>query len=162
MSAVKKVAVACCDANGSSTIVTVTLDVSAEQVANGEHIELAIESVEGQGYEAPFLVFEGNEIKNIAKVVQELDCPIPFTLKDADTLTGSPQQGNILFAEDNVCVQLLGFSDAVSEDDVGIVAHFDYNDGNLLLRAFADINEEDPTTTIDFSGARNEMRLERV
>lgn len=68
-----KVAVACTDSNGAPTIYIVTISVSQEQYALGEHCDLAEVAAAEDGYEGPFICFDDTEVHSIinaAKLLQ--------------------------------------------------------------------------------------------
>ena len=46
-----------------------------------------------------------------------------------------------------------------SENDRGIVALLEYWGGSVNLRAYSDINNEEPAAVISFDSAKNEERL---
>lgn len=150
----KKVMIACTNANGESDLFVCTVEVSEAEYDNGIHFDRAIEMAENEGYDAPYVCFDEQDQKNIARHVSKLDCPVPFELKDKE----STINGNLLFEADGIGVQLMGYSDCCSTDHNGIV-FLEYWDGSVNLRAYSDINSEEPTDNISLEGARNECRV---
>lgn len=53
-----KVIVLCTNSNGSPEFYTCTPEVTDEQLENGDHYDLAKESAENNGYEAPMIAFD--------------------------------------------------------------------------------------------------------
>lgn len=53
-----KVIVLCINANGVPEFHTCTPEVTPEQVANGEHYDLAKENAANNGYEEPMIAFD--------------------------------------------------------------------------------------------------------
>lgn len=153
-----KMMVACINANGESDLFVCTVHCTAAQRANGDHYEMAEEMALEAGYEGSFVGFDPDEQRNLARQVSELDCPVPFALNDNDSGDNDPISGSLLFGSEGVSVSLLGHSDCGSTDDAGIVAWLDCWNGTVVLRVYADINEESPTHNIDLDGARNERR----
>lgn len=58
----------------------------------------------------------------------------------------------------SICIQAKGYSDATSNDDDGVVIEIENNKGNLSVRLFGDINQQDPTDVISLDGAKNSRR----
>lgn len=83
---------------------------------------------------------------------------VPFTLKDK-SVTDSPElEGAIRVTDQGVSLAVKGHSDFYSNDTAGEVAMLELWEGKLLLRAWADINTDDCTHSIDLSGAKTELR----
>lgn len=58
----------------------------------------------------------------------------------------------------SICIKAKGYSDATSNDDEGVVIEVENNKGELAVRLFADINQQDPTDVIMLSDAKNSHR----
>ncbi|WP_194579574.1 hypothetical protein, partial [Vibrio anguillarum] len=63
------------------------------------------------------------------------------------------------FGWDGLSIQIDGYSDCSSEDNGGIVVYLESWGRSVNLRAYADINCEEPTDVINLDGARNECRV---
>lgn len=153
-----KMMVACTSANGEADLFICTVHCTAAEKANGDHYEMAEDMALAAGYEGSFVGFDPDEQRNLACKVSELDCPVPFALYDNEGGLNAPVSGSLLFGAEGVSISLQGHSDCGSNDDAGIVAWLDHWNGTVVLRAYADINEESPTHNIDFDGARHEHR----
>ena len=153
-----KIMVAGSNSNGEADFFVCTVEANEDQVDAGEHYDMAKELAESSGFESPFVYFDNRDQANIARNISELDCPIPFALEEkADGKEGTVS-GNLLFGYDGVSIQLDGYTDHSSIDDKGIVAFLEYWDGSINLRAYADINIDEPTHSISLEGAKNECR----
>ncbi|MBF4371135.1 hypothetical protein EAY04_24415, partial [Vibrio anguillarum] len=102
MSDLKKVLVACRNSSGEADIFSCTVEVTEGQYDLGEHYDLAEAMAIAEGYEAPFVCFDQSEQKNIAKHVQELNYPIPFSLEDKSTSDGDTIKANVIFGWDGL------------------------------------------------------------
>lgn len=151
------VVLACKDANGSPAMVSFEVVCTEEDYQLGNHYDTAEEKAVAAGYEGPFICFDNSEHKSIAKVVQELNVPIPFSLKDSayeNTIDGA-----LKFGSDGVGVSCKGYSDYISNDDEqSTIALLEYYSGNVRLIAWSDINQEDHTDVIDFENAKINYR----
>jgi hypothetical protein len=151
----KQVMVAGSNANGEADFFVCTVEVSDDQLNNGVHYDLAKALAEKDGFEAPFVYFDDQAAKNIARQVSKLDWPIPFVLEEQ----ADGKEGNVScslhIGLDGVTVQLDGYSD--HHDNV-LVAFLEYWDGSVNLRAYADINIDEPTHSISREVAKNEYR----
>lgn len=156
----KSVVVACRNANGEADMVPCDVQVTESEFELGVHYELAEAQVESDGYESPFLCFDSHEQRNIARQVSKLDCSVPFILEDKSTEGTDQTECYLLFGWDGLSVQMKGYSDSSSKDDTGIVAYLEHWDGSVNLRAYADINSEEPSHVISLDGAKNECRIE--
>jgi hypothetical protein len=154
----QKVMIACTNANGESDMFVCAVEVSDSEYQNGVHYDLAKVVAEENGYEAPYVCFDQHEQKNLARKLSMLECPIPFTLEDNGSEEDATVCGQPLFGWDGISVQLNGYSDFSSVKDKGIVAYLEYWGGSVNLRAYGDIDSEDPTDCISLEGARNECR----
>lgn len=151
----KQIMVAGSNANGEADFFVCVVEVSDDQLNNGVHYDLAKALAEKDGFEAPFVCFDDQAGKNIARQVSKLDWPIPFVLEEqADGKEGNVS-GNLHIGLDGVTVQLNGYSDYY---DDGLVAFLEYLDGSVNFRAYADINIDEPTHSISLEGAKNECR----
>lgn len=159
MSDLKKVLVACRNSSGEADMFSCTVEVTEGQYDLGEHYDLASAMAIAEGYEAPFVCFDQSEQKNIAKHVQELNFPIPFSLEDKSTNDGNVIKANVVFGWDGLSIQIDGYSDHSSEDNGGIVMYLENWERSVNLRAYAYINCEEPTDAINLDGARNECRV---
>ncbi|MFV8385058.1 hypothetical protein ACNO5E_13295 [Vibrio parahaemolyticus] len=155
-----KVMVACRNANGEADMYVCDVTVTDEAFQLGKHYDIAEAMAEAEGYEPPFLCFDKNEQRNIARQVSKLDCPIPFPLTDKSDDYGDSVNAAIIFGWDGLSVQLDGYSDCCSEDNKGIVAYLEYWGSSANLRAYADINSEEPSHVISLEGAKNTNRKE--
>lgn len=155
----KKVLVACRNSSGEADMFSCTVEVTEGQYDLGEHYVLAEAIAIAEGYEAPFVCYDQSEQKNIAKHVQELNCPIPCNLEDKSTSDSTAIKANVVFGWDGLSIQIDGYSDYSSEDNGGIVVYLESWGRSVNLRAYADINCEEPTDVINLDGARNECRV---
>ena len=158
----QKVMVAGRNSDGSADMFACSVEVSEEQFNLGVHYDAAESLALEAGFEPPFVCFDEHEQVNIANHVSKLDCPITFELEDKSENGGDSTQGAILFGWDGVSIQLDGYSDYSSTDNNGIVAFLDRWDGSVNLRAYADINIEEPTDLICLDGAQNTNRTQDV
>jgi hypothetical protein len=156
----KLVFVACRNANGEADLVPCEVQVTESQYQLGVHYVLAEAHAESEGYESPYLCFDSHEQRNIARQVSKLDCPVPFTLEDKAQEDGEQTECNLLFGWDGLSLQMKGYSDNATVDDKGIVAYLEHYEGSVILRAYADINREEPSDVIPLDGAKNECRIE--
>mgnify|MGYP000607372462 CR=1 FL=1 len=154
----KKIIVACTNTKNEADLFVCTVEVSEAGYIDGVHYELAEEAARKAGYAAPYICFDESDQKNIASKVSELDCPVPFTLFDKASDDEVSVPGKLLFGWDGISVNLDGYSDCSSADNHGVVAYLEYWDGSANLRAYSDINSEEPTNNISLEGARNECR----
>lgn len=60
----------------------------------------------------------------------------------------------------STAISLDGYGDHTSPDGHGYPLLLDYHEGKLQILVWADINQEDPTHTIDLSGALESNRKE--
>lgn len=56
----------------------------------------------------------------------------------------------------NISIQ--GYTDNTSQDDAGSIIQVENCEGEACVRLWSDIDSEDPTHSVEFSGARNESR----
>jgi hypothetical protein len=97
--------------------------------------------------------------ENKSHQVSSVSSPIPFVLKDNESEGESATvSGTLLFGGGGIGVQVDGYSDCVSGDDVGIIAQLECSNGSVNIRAFTDINYEGPTNINCFDRARNAAR----
>lgn len=69
----RTLAVACRSSHcGEPTILVYELQLTAEQIANDEQIEVAQERAEEDNYEGPFVVFDSNELEPIFLATAEI------------------------------------------------------------------------------------------
>ena len=59
-----------------------------------------------------------------------------------------------------IFIHVDGYGDKFSKDGEGMVVGLDYLNGKLVLRVWADINEEE-THCIDLEGAREDKRIKK-
>lgn len=156
-----KIIIACTNAQGQSDLFVHTVETPNNRPITQAQIDRAKEQAEKSGFTGPFVCFSGDEQKHIVKVVSELDCPVPFKLEDkAFKDSENHIEGLLQFGWDGVSVSLQGYSDMTSEDNQGIVGYVEFWGGTANLRAYGDINSEEPTHVISLEGARNELRVE--
>ena len=78
-----------------------------------------------------------------------------FTLRDPD---GGSVNGTVVLDSYSLVIKIDGYGDFGSADGYGEPIYLEHYDGKLVLRVWADINQEDPTHTIDLSGALEAAR----
>ena len=82
---------------------------------------------------------------------------VDFQLHDEGT--GENVTGYIDFKSDlGIGLHFDGYGDSGHEDDVGIPIFIEKYDGELLIRAYGDINSDEPTHNVSLEGARLEKR----
>jgi hypothetical protein len=84
-----------------------------------------------------------------------------FELQDHNPDTKAPAvRGRIELDKDGqyLILRFEGFGDKTSEDGYGAPVLVENWGGKLRVIAWADINQEDPTHTIDLSGAKEDSR----
>lgn len=82
---------------------------------------------------------------------------LPFVIQDQES-GFNDHSGSISILPHGISLRVSGFTDNASVDDLGELVVLTLNEGDLQLRAFADINQEEPTHTISFRDARNQGR----
>jgi hypothetical protein len=163
MKSLHKIIVACSNSKGSGDMFVCEVNASEDQVNNGDHYDMAKNLAEDSGYEAPFVCFDHSEHCNVARIVSDLNCPIPFVLHDdaKENSKESSVAGSIDFGHDGLWFKVSGYSDCSSSDD-GYIAKLECFDGAVNLRSYADINSEGPTSNICFDGAKVENYIDDV
>ncbi|WP_415912216.1 hypothetical protein [Neptuniibacter sp. QD37_11] len=90
------------------------------------------------------------------------DFKVPFIINDgAGSEGGEPVYGNAVMEQSgglSLCFE--GYTDHSSEDDCGFPVFVEVYDGQLQLRAYADVNCDDPTHVISLEGASNQARVD--
>ncbi|MEL0637663.1 hypothetical protein V6259_12920 [Marinomonas sp. TI.3.20] len=152
--------VACYNANGEADFFPCDVTVTQEQFEDGQHINMAEALAAAEGYEAPYVCFLESDFQNIASVVNDLDCPIPFTLKEKAPDAFGEIKGEMSISSDGVSIKLNGYSDYTSQDNGGILTYLELWDGEVFSRVYSDINIEDPTHSIRFENAKNSNRID--
>ncbi|WP_054578141.1 hypothetical protein [Vibrio alginolyticus] len=156
-----QILVACRDFNGSADAFVCEVEATDAMIKNGDHYDIAIEMAEEADYHPPFLCYDHTEQRNLLNEISELNQPaIPFKLNDHSPEGGEPISGSVVLGHDGVEIKLKGFSDATSKDNKGTVAFLEQHDNQVLLRAYSDVNREDPTDAISLEGARNTARVD--
>ncbi|CAH7136658.1 conserved hypothetical protein [Vibrio chagasii] len=156
-----QILVACRDFNGSADAFVCEVEATDAMIKNGDHYDIAIEMAEEADYHPPFLCYDHTEQRNLLNEISELNQPaIPFKLNDHSPEGGEPVSGSVVIGHDGVEIKLKGFSDATSKDNKGTVAFLEQHDNQVLLRAYSDVNREDPTDAISLEGARNTARID--
>lgn len=79
----------------------------------------------------------------------------PFVLTDP---SGAGRLGGKISAGEGLNVFLDGFGTAGVASGFGALIYLEFYEGKPMLRVWADINQEDPTHTIDLSGAMEARR----
>ena len=111
------------------------------------------------------LVKEGKDTTGlIASIVDKFEAAfssgnakVDFQLRDqgtAETVTGYVD----FKSEFGIDVHVKGYRTSCYEDDVGIPIFIEKYDGELLIRAYGDINSDEPTHNVSLEGARLEKR----
>jgi hypothetical protein len=160
-----KVAVACTNANGEADLFVTTVEVTTEQIALGEHYDIAESKADEEGYSKPFICFDEHEQSNLKRGFNDLNVTelvpnhekLKFKLFDeeaGDEISGNFDSKNNL----GVAIFFDGYGDCTSQDDSGTPVYIEKFDGKLQVRIYADINSEDPTHNISLEGARLEKR----
>lgn len=151
--------VACHNDKGEPDMFYCTFNSSDKGLTNQTLHELAIEKAKQNGFLGPFIIYGPKDQTNIAKHVEHLECPIPFSLEDKST-EDQPTSitGNLVFGWDGLSMKLNGFSDYHSDDDLGIIGFLEHYNGSAYLRAYANITIDEPTHNILLDDARNEVR----
>jgi hypothetical protein len=80
-----------------------------------------------------------------------------FTLTDFDT--HEKHDGEVIADGQTLIIRVDGHGDFHSPNGQGELIYLEHYDGKLILRVWADINQEDPTHTIDLSGALETARI---
>lgn len=155
----QKVIVVCRSCIGEPDIVTVSVECSSDEYDTNRHYSMAEEIAENMGYQGPFLCFPDSEHRRIAYRIADLQCPIPFALKDHSGDTDSVDiSGSLKLDSDGVVIFLKGHSDCASVDDGGAVAWLEQYEGEASVRVYSDILNDAPTHNINLEGARNHYR----
>ena len=98
--------------------------------------------------------FALNPLNGLRSIDGELVDPEPPV---ADT----PSVAFIVEADkDNIVIGFDGYGENTASFRQGRPIHIEYYHGKLMLRVWGDINQEDPTHTIDLSGALESNRKE--
>lgn len=93
--------------------------------------------------------------------VQTTGCD--FTLVDEMGETADDIHGHIDTSLDlGIALRFDGYSDVSSEDDIGTPIYIEHYEGELIVRVYADINNEEPTHHISLAGAKNSARLDET
>jgi hypothetical protein len=92
---------------------------------------------------------------------------VPFTLgrqgidpKTEDDATGEIK-GEVRIDLRGITIRIDGYGDAATMNGYGSPILIEHYNGELVIRLWADINQEDPTHAIDLEGAKESMREER-
>lgn len=64
----------------------------------------------------------------------------------------------ITITKHGIAIGLEGYSDNLSDDDNGTPIYITYGESGIAALVYGDINQEDPSSTIDLSGAKLENR----
>jgi len=107
------------------------------------------------------------ELKRIKKAmnilnVKDDDAPDELDFCLAEQGDGSQDEvtGTVIVDKSGMLnIRLDGFSDHSSEEDGGIPILLEYYEGSVIVRVYADINEDDPTDCVYLDGARNDKRI---
>lgn len=85
---------------------------------------------------------------------------VPFLLyRNGEGQTGAIE-GEIVVNCNGISIRLAGYGDCSSKKGYGEPIFIEHYEGKLWVRAWADINQEDPTHSIDMEGAREDARVE--
>jgi hypothetical protein len=161
-----KMFVSCRNANGSADMFVCVVEVTQDQFDNGEHYDLACDQAEQNGYEQPFLCYDENETKNIARhfakdknpSTSSGDVVHAFELFDYSN-KGDSTKGKVCVSSHGITVSLEGYSDKGSVDNEGSPIFIERDKGEIVIRLYEDINRSDATKVLLLNGARNEKRL---
>lgn len=82
---------------------------------------------------------------------------VPFRIRDmADG--DKVASGNVTISDQGIFIHIDGHGDKVMEDDASQPIMVEQYDGQVRVVVWSDINQEDPTDTINMDGARVERR----
>lgn len=140
------VPVACLDSTNRSRMILVVM--SSDTPSPGD---AAITAVAADGFDSP-IPFIGNDQNELVSIAPVLGRPIPFSLVNDDR--GGMQMGSVVFSEYMLSINIDGCSDYYSHTDNGSVAILQPGPETPELLVYEDINSADPTSVLDFSGAR--------
>lgn len=144
--------VACVNAFGKADVYVYHVALACTRDREARKV-MAIESAEAAGYTSPFIVFTQHEHSNIARVVQNLECPIPFTLRNQMSNDKQSASGEVTLGRQGMSVRMDGYSDISTQGDGGAILMLEQNGAQLTAWAYADINSDEPTDRISFEGA---------
>lgn len=155
-----KMMVACVDSNGSSDFYLCDVDGSDVEMQEGEIHKKACSMASEAGYNPPFLAFDKTDQSNIARVVEHLECDIPFTLTDDSDENSESIDCRLSVESGTLWVGLDGFTDYSCGDDKGLPLCLEQWKGEVNVRIYGDVNSEEPTHSISLEGARNEKIID--
>lgn len=79
-----------------------------------------------------------------------------FTLRDESTEASLAVKVSGTFAGVNIAIE--GYGECTMQDGYGAPIFLEFYEGKLWLRVWGDINQEEPTASLDLSGALESLR----
>lgn len=150
--------VACTDKDGQSSMYVCDVSVTTKDHNDGAHRVIAEGLAAKAGYSGPYVVFSKMEQSNIAYIVDQLPEPISVMMEEMDDLNDM-EECKLAFIKigdrGEMSIYFNGYNFTEGGVTADPVVYLEVNEGELSLYAYSDINEEEATHVINFSGAKN-------